>query len=107
MNVLSKPDVSMLDQYSKINNSTSRQEFIVRDNQTRQLKFSSSQKIVSYDLNFFDLKEFCIDSKRLQEYIFAKIRFGASYLVHKFITMGQMTIADTQAFSRSYELTCT
>ena len=50
VNVLSKPDVSMLDQYSKINNSTSRQEFIVRDNQTRQLKFSSSQKIISYDL---------------------------------------------------------
>jgi hypothetical protein len=48
--VLSKPNVSILDQYSKITNSTGGQEFVVGDNQTRQLKFSSSQKMVSCDV---------------------------------------------------------
>jgi hypothetical protein len=50
MDVSSKPSLTMLDQYSKIIKSV--------DDQTRQLKLSSPQKIVLYEVDFLNLEKF-------------------------------------------------
>jgi hypothetical protein len=88
--VLSKPSISILDQSSKIINWIGGYDFVVRDDQTYQMKFSSSQKMVSYGLDFLSLKKFFLDCEILHEYTFVEIEFQifeASYFVDKLMTM--------------------
>jgi hypothetical protein len=60
MDVSSKPSLTMLDQYSKIIKSV--------DDQTRQLKLSSPQKIVLYEVDFLNLELYEVDFLNLEKF---------------------------------------
>ena len=75
---------------SKLTYSIGGHDFVVRNDQTYQMKFLSSEKMVSYGLDFLSLKKFFLDCEILHEYIFVEIEFkifGASCFMNRLVTM--------------------
>lgn len=63
MDVSSEPSLTMLDQYFEIIKSIDSWDIVVRDDQNRQLKLSSSQKMVLCEFEFLSHNKFLIRLK--------------------------------------------
>jgi len=62
MDLSSKPNKTISNLSPKITRIVSGQDTVVRDDQTRHLKFPLPQKMVSYDLDFLGHEKFCLGS---------------------------------------------